>query len=228
MRRHTITRLCLSGLAAGLLSSAIGCADDEGGAAAGGPGAPVGGGPAMGGPPGAGPAGKGGRNATLERIMSTLAKGPNSMTPVLGKDLAVDKPDWDVIQGLTKEYARLAGQMGAETPPRGTPESWAKLTGEFAAAAETMNKAAIAKDKAAALAAHQNISNSCKACHQEHRPMGRGGRGGPGMGGPPPGGPGMGGPPPGGPAAGGPGAGGPGAGGPPPGAPPKSPGAQPK
>ena len=208
MTFQTITRRCLSGLTAGLLLGAMGCSDDDGGGPSGAPNLP---GPAMG-----GPAGKGGKR-TLEQIMSRLAKGPNSMTPVIGKDLKAEKPDWDTIQGLTKEYAQLAAQMGPETPPRGSAESWAKLTASFTASAEELNKAAIAKDKETALKAHESIANSCKACHQEHRPQGRGGRGGPG--GPPPGGPGgPGGPPPGGPGgAGAPPAGGPGS--PPPGGP---------
>lgn len=174
--------------AVGLLVGAVGCSDDDGG-----PGPVVTPGPA-----GGGPAANGGGNATLQQIMSKLAKGRNSMTPVIGKDLAVESPDWSTIQVLTGEYARQAARMGPETPPRGSAESWAKLTGEFTAAAETLNKAAVAKDKAAAQAAHKILADSCKACHQEHRPMGRGGRGGPGAGGPPPGGPG--GPPPGEPA----------------------------
>ncbi len=211
MTFQMITRWCFSGLTAVLLLGSMGCSDDAGGGPSGTPNLP---GPAMG-----GPAGKRG-NGTLEQIMSKLAKGPNSMTPVIGRDLQAEKPDWDTIQGLTKEYARLAAQMGPETPPRGSAESWAKLTTSFTVSADELYKAAMAKDKAAALKAHESIANSCKACHQEHRPQGRGGRGGPG--GPPPGGPG--GPPPGGPggpAPGGPGgppAGGPG--GPPPGAPP--------
>lgn len=133
--------------------------------------------------------------------MKTLAKGPNSLTPTIGKELQVDAPAWETIEGQTKEYARLAGLMGVEKPPMGSAESWAKLTSSFAGAAEALNKAAIAKDKAAALAAHKVITDSCKECHQEHRSKGRGG---PGMGGPPPGGPPPGGPPPGGPPPGGP------------------------
>ena len=43
--------------------------------------------------------------------MVTLAKGPNSLTPVLGKELNEGQPAWETIQGQAKEYARLAAEM---------------------------------------------------------------------------------------------------------------------
>ena len=167
--------------------------------------------PAGGQPPGAGGGPPGGDASTpgTKSIMIKLARGPNSLTPVLGRELNEAEPPWETVQGQTKEYAKLAAELGQYDSPRGSKESWATLTSAFAASAADMDKAAQAKDKAAALSSHEQINNSCMACHREHR------KGGPGMGGPPGGPRGgfPGGPPPGGP--GGPPPGGPG--GPPPG-----------
>ena len=126
----------------------------------------------------------------IKRIMTRLAKGPTSLTPVLGGELKAEQPPWETIQAQTKEYASLAAEMAKYDPPKGSKDSWARLTGEYAGSAVALDKAAIARDKAAALAAHDELARSCMACHREHRNMGPGG----GMGGPP-GGPG-GGPPP--------------------------------
>jgi hypothetical protein len=141
--------------------------------------------------------------------MVKLTKGPNSLTPVIGKELETDPPPWETIQAQTKEYAKLAEALGLNDPPKGTRESWATLTADFAATAAELDKAAQARDEDAALAAHGKLEVSCMSCHREHRRMG------PGMGGPPGRGPGgfPGGPPPGRPP-----------GGPPPGAPPSPPG----
>ena len=123
-----------------------------------------------------------------------------------------DQPPWDTIQTQAKDYVQSALDMAKYDPPKGSKESWTKLAGEFASAASELDKAAQAKDKDAATAAHKTLERSCMACHREHRimgpGMGGGMRGGPGgmrggfpggpggPGGPPPGGPG--GPPPGG------------------------------
>ncbi len=152
--------------------------------------------------------------------MTKLTKGPNSLTPLIGNELGQNPPPWETIQGQTKEYVQSASELGTYDPPKGAKESWIALTTAFADSAAELDRAAIAKNKETALVAHDQLKNSCNACHQEHRRMGRGGGGGPpgfgprgGPGGPPQGGPG--GRPPGGP--GGPPPGGPG--GPPPGGP---------
>jgi hypothetical protein len=161
-------------------------------------------------PGGGGPTGGGG-SPGIRQIMVKLAKGPNSLTPVIGNELQQDPPPWDTIQGQAKEYAQSAAELGKYDPPKGAKESWAKLTAAFAESGAELERAAMAKDKEAARLSHDQLKNSCNACHQEHRRMGRGGGPG-GPGGPPPGGfgrppAGQGGPPPGGP------------GGPPPGGP---------
>jgi hypothetical protein len=157
--------------------------------------------------------------------MTKLGKGPNALTPTLGNELKADPPAWETIQGQTREYARLAADMAKYDPPKGSKESWAKHTGDYAESASELDKAAQARDKAAALAAHGELARSCMGCHREHRVMmGPPGGGPPGgfPGGPPPGF----GPPPGGPPPGF----GPPAGGPPPGfgPPPAEPGAEPR
>jgi hypothetical protein len=121
---------------------------------------------------------------TIRQIMGKLTRGPNSLTPVLGKELQAEAPDWATIQPQTEEYARLAAAMVQNKPRRGSPESWAKLSSAFADTASALNKAAQAKNRDAALEAHGQIEGSCMECHREHRMMGRGmGK----MGGPPPG-----------------------------------------
>jgi hypothetical protein len=119
--------------------------------------------------------------------MGKLTKGPASLTPVIGKELEADPPAWDTITPQSKEYARLAGLMGKNEPPRGNKDSWSKLTTAFASSADALNKAVLAKDRDAALEAHSTLAGSCMGCHREHR-RGGPGMGGPGMGGPPLGG----------------------------------------
>jgi hypothetical protein len=171
------------------------------------------GGPGPGGPPG-----KGGRMSPIRGIMMKLnGRGPNALQTSIGAALKADKPAWETIEPQTKEYAQLAADLAKHDPPKGSKESWAKFAADYAGLATTLEKAAQAKDKDAATAAHEDLAASCNDCHRQHR-------GGPGMGGPGMGGPGMGGRPGGGPPPGGPGGPGgppPGGGGPPQGGPPE-------
>jgi hypothetical protein len=133
-----------------------------------------------------------GDSPTIKQVMVKLTKGPNSLTPVIGKELEAEPPAWETIQPQTKEYARLAAAMSKNEPSKGAKESWTKLSTAFADSAAALDKAAQAKNKDAALEAHGQLAGSCMECHKEHR----GGRGGPGGGGPRGGFP-KGGPPPG-------------------------------
>jgi hypothetical protein len=164
---------------------------------------------------GPGAPGKGASSPEIRAIMVKLNKGPTALGTLIGAALKAEKPAWETIQPQTKEFAQLAGDMSKHEPAKGSKESWSKLSGEYAELATELDKAAQAKDKAAASAAQDDLASSCMACHRQHR-------GGPGMGGGmgrpgggPPGGPG--GPPRGGPPGG---PGGPPGGGPPPGGPP--------
>jgi hypothetical protein len=107
--------------------------------------------------------------ATAKDIMGKLNKGPSSLFPNLKRELQKDEPDWADVQAQTKEYASLAASLSQARPPKGTKESWVKLTQDYAAAAKTMNDAAQKKDKSAALAAHNKLQKACMACHNAHR-----------------------------------------------------------
>jgi XXXCH domain-containing protein len=134
--------------------------------------------PGMGGPGMMG--GPGWKPTPIKGIMNKLTKGRQSLTSVIGEELKQDPPPWDTIQPQTKEFVELASSMSKYDPPKGSKESWEKQTSAYTESAKELDKAAQTKDKAAALAAHDKLATSCKACHDAHR------GGGPGMG--PPGG----------------------------------------
>jgi hypothetical protein len=106
-------------------------------------------------------------------------KGQNSLAYKIGQELKENTPPWETIQPQAKEYLELTSSLAKYDPPRGTKESWTKLTDAYTEKAAALDKAAKDKNKAAALAAHQALSTTsttCATCHQQHR-------GGPGPGG---------------------------------------------
>ena len=51
--------------------------------------------------------------------MTKLAKGPNSLTPLIGNELGQNPPPWETIQGQTKEYAQVRVGAGQVRPAQG-------------------------------------------------------------------------------------------------------------
>jgi hypothetical protein len=105
----------------------------------------------------------------IRAIMVKQNKGPVSLSAVIGAALKAEQPDWETIGPQTKEFARLAADMAKHEPYKGSKESWSKLTAEYAELANDLDKAAQAKDKAAATAAQGDLASSCMACHRQHR-----------------------------------------------------------
>jgi cytochrome c556 len=123
-----------------------------------------------------GPGDGGGTPSKIKQIMMKVGKGPQALNQAIGKGLDAEEPAWDTVQPQAKEYAQLAADLGQNDPPKGSTESWKKLTGAYAASAAALDRAAQAKDQTAAKAAHKQLTDSCMSCHREHRQMGpRGG-----------------------------------------------------
>jgi XXXCH domain-containing protein len=116
-------------------------------------------------------AGPGGarKASPIKAAMGKLAKGPQSLTSVIGKELKESEVDWPKIQPQTSEFVKVASSMITMTPTKGSQESWKTLTTAYAGTAEKLELAAKDKDKDAAVAAHKTLSESCKSCHSRHR-----------------------------------------------------------
>lgn len=106
---------------------------------------------------------------TVKDIMGRLNKGRGALTTVLKKELLAGSPNWGEIQPQAHEYAELAGQLAGQQPPKGDHASWVRMSKDYADAAQALAAAADHKDKAAALAAHTRLAQSCNACHKAHR-----------------------------------------------------------
>jgi hypothetical protein len=114
---------------------------------------------------------KGSPPSPIHEAMVRLSKGPDALVPKLGVALRSEAPPWATIQTESKEVAQLASSLAQYEPPVGSKASWAKLTAEYARTAETLDQAAQAKDRDAALAAHKALGDSCLGCHKAHKPQ---------------------------------------------------------
>jgi cytochrome c556 len=106
---------------------------------------------------------------SIKEIMSRLNK-PGGIYPAISKELKADDADWADIHEQAKSFIKLAEMLGKNPPPKGEPESWAKLTKQYADNARALEAAAGKKDRAAADAARKNLGgNTCKTCHKAHK-----------------------------------------------------------
>jgi hypothetical protein len=121
-------------------------------------------------------------------MVQMFGRGPKALKNSLDGELKSDSLSWDTVQSQTAELVKLTGQVAKADPPKGEKDSWARLAGALEVSAKDLDKAAQAKDQKAAAAALEKINQSCKNCHDVHKPAGGpGGFRGPGGGFGPPG-----------------------------------------
>ena len=144
---------------------------------AGGPGGPGGPDRGPGGPGGfdGAPGRPRGGSAIRQAMMRMFGRNPQALRSSLEANLKADAPAWDAIQTGTAELVKLSGDVAKANPPKGSKESWNKLTGGLITTAKDLDKAARAKDLAGVRTADESIGEMCNACHEQHK-----GGGGPG------------------------------------------------
>lgn len=107
---------------------------------------------------------------SIEKVMQKLHKGSNSEQKALQKQVQASPTDWEAIGKITKDFVILGAALGKNDPPKGDKESWKKLTAEYLATAEDLDKAATDKNLDKLKAAQKKMGGSCKACHSVHQP----------------------------------------------------------
>jgi cytochrome c556 len=95
--------------------------------------------------------------------------GKAGLGKAVGKALTGATVDWDDVQKKTKEIAEQIEFLSKNEPPKGSKESWEKLTKAYAEAVRKLDEAAKKKDKAGVTATQTTIGGSCRSCHTAHR-----------------------------------------------------------
>ena len=106
---------------------------------------------------------------TNKEIMVKLNQTPKGLCPVIGKAVKEKEPKWSEIQAQAKEFAELTAALAKNDPPKGSKESWEKLTKAYAKNAKDLADAAENMDYKKAIAAHAKLRTSCKSCHDSHK-----------------------------------------------------------
>lgn len=103
----------------------------------------------------------------VKEIMKAGHKGDDAhMAKVV---LAVKDGKWEDAQSHAKDLADNGTLLGKNTPKKGDPKSWEKLTTKYADNTKALYEATQKKDADASKAALENLGASCKECHSVHR-----------------------------------------------------------
>ncbi len=97
-------------------------------------------------------AGHGGSNSLLKQVIFTSKEGK-----------------WDAAVAAAKSLDSNAALLHKGTPAKGSAESWEKLASGYHKNTKALLAATEKKDADAVKAAVGTLTNSCGACHDEHR-----------------------------------------------------------
>jgi cytochrome c556 len=104
--------------------------------------------------------------ASVHDIMEAVP-GKKGLVAKLGEAAKGEK--WDDAKKIGEQLKKFGGDLGKNTPEKGSKESWAKLTEKFEKQMTAMAKGAEDKDAKAIGAAAKEFGGSCKACHDAHQ-----------------------------------------------------------
>jgi hypothetical protein len=105
----------------------------------------------------------------IKVIMGKLARGRGGVIPVLGMNLEQNPPPWEDMEPRARECVELAASLVQYDPPKGSKDSWSRLTSSYSGSAAALERAIQAKDLEASRKAQGELANGCMACHGAHR-----------------------------------------------------------
>jgi cytochrome c556 len=94
----------------------------------------------------------------------------NKVRGDINKQVKAKEPKWDEIAGQTKEWLKVAEDLGKNKPPMGTNESWKTQTDKYLTNVKAVHGAVEKKDADGTSKALATIGESCGGCHRNHKP----------------------------------------------------------
>lgn len=106
------------------------------------------------------------------KIMEDNFSGKKNVHKAVKRAVEADSTDWADVEKLAKQYVaatQMVGQHGKTKPEKGSADSWAQLTAQFAAQGKELEGAVAKKDKEKVKATVEKMMETCEACHENHR-----------------------------------------------------------
>jgi hypothetical protein len=119
--------------------------------------------------PGPPPRGDEEKIPTIKEIMRESHQCQTAYIKTVRDELKKDQPSWSLVESKSRDLIKSGKLLAKNTPPKGTPEAWEKITGVYTANAVLLTDAAERRDKDTAIRHQQAMFRMCAACHRAHR-----------------------------------------------------------
>jgi hypothetical protein len=87
----------------------------------------------------------------------------------VGAKLKTQPVDWGRLAPLAQRYTDITAEVSRSPPPKGSVESWGKLSSVFALNGRRLRDAVQMHDRNDAYEAWNDLHRSCGKCHEAHR-----------------------------------------------------------
>lgn len=105
---------------------------------------------------------------SIKEIMKLAHTDKAALIKTIAADLK-GEVKWDEVAKKTKELVGLSDELSTSKPPKGSDESWKKVSGDYNDGAKKLNEAAEKKELEAAKTALGTLQTSCRGCHTQHK-----------------------------------------------------------
>ncbi len=109
------------------------------------------------------------KTPTIKEIMQQAHSCRSNSLARIREQINRDDPNWTVLENRAEDLMRFGKQLAANTPPKGTTESWERLTAVYTSHATLLADAAHREDRETAGLHLKKLSSMCAACHKAHR-----------------------------------------------------------
>lgn len=102
-------------------------------------------------------------------IGEIMKKGHGSKGLMKGIEAEAKDGKWDDAQKDAKLLKAFGEALGSNKPPKGSADSWKKLTDQYKSETAAIAAAAEKKDASGVVNAIKTLKKSCEVCHKAHQ-----------------------------------------------------------
>lgn len=106
---------------------------------------------------------------TIKEIMREAHKCSTAYIRYIRIEMDKDEPDWKIVQDKSRELVRAGKLLALNTPPKGSAESWERITTLYTSRATVLSEAAEVRDLEEGRVVARRMQAMCSACHRAHK-----------------------------------------------------------
>lgn len=106
---------------------------------------------------------------TIRQIMHEAHRCRTAYIRDVRTEFEKNEPNWSLAEARSRDLVRVGKLLALNTPPKGTAESWERLTNLYIARASILVDAAERQDREEGKLVARRMVSMCATCHSAHR-----------------------------------------------------------